>query len=180
MEQYIPKSALVTEMNKLKNISLEYGYTTEQRIVADVGKDLTLKGLLDYIETLEVKSADLDVMQRMEECPYRHVGCNIGTIDVGGVTVDKAEFNKKVKELIHGKKSEHKEQGLKISKHVEIIPDDSIEPEEPTVYLVYDRYDDKFIETFEKPYISEHDSLYKIPGTNKMIRQSDRLTFFVR
>ena len=60
MEQYIPKSALVAEMNKLKNISLEYGYTTEQRIVADVGKDLTLKGLLDYTDTLEVKEVDLE------------------------------------------------------------------------------------------------------------------------
>ena len=59
MEQYISKSALVTEMNKLKNISLEYGYTTEQRIVADVGKDLTLKGLLDYIDTLKVKEVNL-------------------------------------------------------------------------------------------------------------------------
>ena len=60
MEQYISKSALVTEMNKLKNISLEYGYTTEQRIVADVGKDLILKGLLDYTDTLEVKEVDLE------------------------------------------------------------------------------------------------------------------------
>ena len=56
MAHLIDKSALVAEMNKLKNISLEYGYTTEQRIVADVGKDLTLKGLLDYIDTLEVSN----------------------------------------------------------------------------------------------------------------------------
>lgn len=56
MTQYISKSALVAEINKLKNISLEYGYTAEQRIVADVGKDLTLKGLLDYIDTLEASN----------------------------------------------------------------------------------------------------------------------------
>lgn len=56
MEQYISKSALIAEINKLKNISLEYGYTTEQRIVADVGKDLILKGLLDYIDALEVSN----------------------------------------------------------------------------------------------------------------------------
>ena len=60
MAHLIDKSALVAEMNKLKNISLEYGYTTEQRIVADVGKDLTLKGLLDYTNTLEVKEVDLE------------------------------------------------------------------------------------------------------------------------
>ena len=178
MEQYISKSALVAEIEKIIPQRAYERETLHSEFVR--GQRVAYNEVLSLIDTLEVKSAYLDVMQRMKECPYRNVGCDIGTIDVGGVTVDKAEFNKKVKELIHGKKSEHKEQGLKISKHVEIIPDDSIEPEEPTVYLVYDRYDDKFIETFEKPYISEHDSLYKIPGTNKMIRQSDRLTFFVR
>ena len=68
MGQYISKSALIAEINKLKNISLEYGYTTEQRIVANVGKDLTLIGLLDYIDTLEVKD--------VEEDPY--VMCKTG------------------------------------------------------------------------------------------------------
>ena len=53
MAQYIDKSALVAEINKLKNISLEYGYTTEQRVIVNVGKDLILKKLLDYIDTLE-------------------------------------------------------------------------------------------------------------------------------
>ena len=60
MGQYISKSTLIAEINKLKNISLEYGYTTEQRIVANVGKDLTLIGLLDYIDTLEVKDVEED------------------------------------------------------------------------------------------------------------------------
>ena len=31
----------------------------------------------DFIDTLEVKEVDLDVMQRMEECPYRQVGCTM-------------------------------------------------------------------------------------------------------
>ena len=62
MAQYIDKATLLAEINRLKNISLEYGYTTEQRIVADVGKDLTLKGLLDYTDTLEVKEVDLELI----------------------------------------------------------------------------------------------------------------------
>ena len=65
----IDKSALVTEMNKLKNISLEYGYTTEQCVIVNVGKDLTLKRLLDYIDTLEVKKVDIekDVNEHWDE-----------------------------------------------------------------------------------------------------------------
>jgi hypothetical protein len=55
----IDKDALVAEINKLKNISLEYGYTTEQSVIVNVGKDLTLRRLLDYIDTLEVKEVDL-------------------------------------------------------------------------------------------------------------------------
>lgn len=60
MAEYILKSALVAEINRLKNISLEYGYTTEQRIIVDVGKDLTLRRLLDYTDTLEVKEVDYE------------------------------------------------------------------------------------------------------------------------
>ena len=30
-----------------------------------------------FLDTLEVKEVDLDVMQRMEECPYRQVGCTM-------------------------------------------------------------------------------------------------------
>ena len=33
--------------------------------------------ILSFIKSLEVKEVDLDVMQRMEECPYRQVGCTM-------------------------------------------------------------------------------------------------------
>ena len=64
----IDKSALVAEINKLKNISLEYGYTTEQRVIVDVGKDLILRRLLDYIDTIEVKEVDLIIHTVIAEC----------------------------------------------------------------------------------------------------------------
>ena len=31
----------------------------------------------EQVKNMEVKEVDLDVMQRMEECPYRQVGCTM-------------------------------------------------------------------------------------------------------
>lgn len=41
------------------------------------GQDSERIAILDILDTLEVKEVDLDVMQRMEECPYRRVGCTM-------------------------------------------------------------------------------------------------------
>ena len=60
MAQYIDKSALVAEIERLKNTSLEYGYNTMQRILADSGKDISLRQLQNFIDTLEVKEVDLN------------------------------------------------------------------------------------------------------------------------
>ena len=58
MEQYISKSALVAEIERLKNTSLEYGYNAMQRILADSGKEISLGQLQNFIDTLEVKEVD--------------------------------------------------------------------------------------------------------------------------
>lgn len=51
----IDKDAVVAEINKLRKTSLEYGYTTMSKVLADTGKDLVLGQLLHDIDTLEVK-----------------------------------------------------------------------------------------------------------------------------
>ena len=60
MEQYISKSALVTKIERLKNTSLEYGYNTMQKVLADSGKDISLRQLQNFIDDLEVNSVDLN------------------------------------------------------------------------------------------------------------------------
>ena len=55
MTQYIDKDALVAEIERLKNTSLEYGYNTMQKVLADSGKDISLRQLQNFIDTLEVK-----------------------------------------------------------------------------------------------------------------------------
>lgn len=72
MEQYINKSALVSEIYNILGYVDEY-WDTDYVIGAKMFTDK----LQDAINTLEVKEADLDVMQRMEECPFRKVGCEI-------------------------------------------------------------------------------------------------------
>ena len=60
MIHLINKSALVAEIERLKNTSLEYGYNTMQKILADSGKDISLRQLQNFIDTLEVKEVDLE------------------------------------------------------------------------------------------------------------------------
>ena len=60
MEQYILKSTIVAEIERLINTSLEYGYNTMQKVLADTGKDLALSQLFHSINTLEVKEVDLE------------------------------------------------------------------------------------------------------------------------
>lgn len=56
----IDKDALVAEINKLRKTSLEYGYTTMSKVLADTGKDLALGQLLHNLDTLKVIEVDLD------------------------------------------------------------------------------------------------------------------------
>jgi len=64
MEQYISKSALLAEIERLKNTSLEYGYNTMQKVLANSGKDISLRQLQNFIDDLEVKEVDLDGERR--------------------------------------------------------------------------------------------------------------------
>ena len=61
MEQYIPKSVVLAEIERLKNTSLEYGYNTMQKVLADSGKDISLVQLQNFIDTLEVKEIGVDI-----------------------------------------------------------------------------------------------------------------------
>ena len=63
-EQYISKSAVVAEIERLKNTSLEYGYNTMQKVLADSGKDISLRQLQNFIDTLEVKEVDLKHLEQ--------------------------------------------------------------------------------------------------------------------
>jgi len=60
MEQYIKKSAIIAEIERLKNTSLEYGYNTMQKVLADSGKDISLGQLQYFLDTLEVKEVDFE------------------------------------------------------------------------------------------------------------------------
>ena len=69
MTRYIDKDALVAEIERrIKEIDELGTYLSPKG---------TLTNLLCYINTFEVKEVNLDVMQRMEECPYRWVGCTM-------------------------------------------------------------------------------------------------------
>ena len=37
----------------------------------------TLLSIKTFIDNLEVKEVDLDIKQRIEECPYRQIGCTM-------------------------------------------------------------------------------------------------------
>ena len=72
----IDKSALVAEIERRIAI-LE---NNSNGIISMLASGMFVneyKDLLSLLDTLEVKEVDLDVMQRMEECPYRRVGCTM-------------------------------------------------------------------------------------------------------
>ena len=60
MEHLIDKDALVAEIERLKNTSLEYGYSTMQKVLADSGKDISLGQLQNFINTIDVKEVNLE------------------------------------------------------------------------------------------------------------------------
>ena len=72
----IDKDALVAEIEKL----IDELYQGQPFDSLSREKQVALwyvKSIMSSVNTLEVKEVDLDVMQRMEECPYRQVGCTI-------------------------------------------------------------------------------------------------------
>ena len=79
MEQYISKSALVAEIEKRISRNKK---RKEWEDIPEKRHQLIIEGQLlgelkHFLDSIEVKEVDLDVMQRMEECPYRQVGCTM-------------------------------------------------------------------------------------------------------
>lgn len=73
MAEYILKSALVAEIERLKNTSLEYGYNTMQKVLADSGKDISLRQLQNFIDTIEVKEVELEKEIELVKGDYEQV-----------------------------------------------------------------------------------------------------------
>ena len=82
MTQYIDKSALVAEIEKMiadetESIkSFEHGKNVSEVQRSNVRIDM-LMHIRSLIDTIEVKEVDLEGEQRMKECPYRQVGCTM-------------------------------------------------------------------------------------------------------
>ena len=67
MAQYIPKSAVVAEINRVLN-SYDPNEITSGRYA--------LVDLRNFINTIEVKEVDLKE-ERIKECPFKKVGCEM-------------------------------------------------------------------------------------------------------
>ena len=63
----IDKAAVLAEIERLKSTSLEYGYNTMQKVLADSGKDISLGQLQYFLDTLETKEEDLDFQRFAKE-----------------------------------------------------------------------------------------------------------------
>lgn len=83
MEQYISKSALLAEIERLRKIQPTDEFQPKEQNKIDwlAGKEFAIITLQMFLDTLEVKEVDLE-KERMSECPYRKVGCTMyeGTI----------------------------------------------------------------------------------------------------
>lgn len=80
MAEYIPKSALIAEIERRKNICQGVAKANENNEFTHLyyeGKAEAYSEMSELLDTIEVKEVDLDIMQRMEECPYRQVGCTM-------------------------------------------------------------------------------------------------------
>lgn len=79
MAQYIEKSALVAEIDNWKQHTLKCGYAGQGEYEEGnkQGRLDTCEKILSFLETLEVKDVDLEIEQRMKECPYRQVVCTM-------------------------------------------------------------------------------------------------------
>lgn len=73
MAQYIPKSAVVavieSRIKETKSIQPKFDQFWAGQISA-------FKGVLKMLDTLEAKEVNWE-KERMEECPYRQVGCTM-------------------------------------------------------------------------------------------------------
>ena len=72
MARLIDKDALVAEIKR--RISLYKGLSADTVNPNRIDED---EQVLSFIDTLEVKEVDLDIKQRIEECPYRQIGCTM-------------------------------------------------------------------------------------------------------
>ena len=82
MGHYIDKDTLVAEIeNRIKE--LQNLHKEDEEKLDSIQKTAILlcidecKVILKILDTLEGKEVDLDVMQRMEECPHRWVACTM-------------------------------------------------------------------------------------------------------
>lgn len=75
MVQYINKDALIAEIERLKNTSLEYGYNTMQKVLADSGKDISLRQLQNFLDTLEVKTDKDNSLEKFKS--LQHISGNL-------------------------------------------------------------------------------------------------------
>jgi hypothetical protein len=75
----IDKDALVEEIESKRKYAQTLGDNAINSSMQQFydGMKQSCVDILSFIDTLEVKEVDLDVMQRMEECPYRQVGCTM-------------------------------------------------------------------------------------------------------
>lgn len=85
MTQYINKDILVAEIDKrLEELwtslpsaldVIEDKHTKEEANIT--GKYTALESFKNFIDTIEVKEVDLEIEQRVKECPYRRVECTM-------------------------------------------------------------------------------------------------------
>ena len=75
MAQYIDKAAVVAEIKKLQLCTMDEHMNYYS---AKAQAEYNILCMLEiFLDTLEVKEVDLEIKQRMEECPYRQVGCTM-------------------------------------------------------------------------------------------------------
>ena len=81
MEQYIPKYALVAEIERIREHVKRLRYAVDANCIVTIRNaceclESSIDLLVNSIDTLEVKEVDLDIEKRIKECPFRQVACN--------------------------------------------------------------------------------------------------------
>ena len=77
--ELIDKSKLLEELKRCEKICEDYASSHKDAVSQGIAnaKRTVCQHFIKFLNTLETKEVDLDVMQRMEECPYRRVGCTM-------------------------------------------------------------------------------------------------------